>query len=299
MSEYRLNDPQKGIIGPLRLSTLRDLIDAGVLHPKVLIAKDGGPFVPFEKVPEVATLKIPTTETAKPSYVGDLGKNMLFKLLHRFYLGRTTGLLVVQQEARRKELYLIDGQPVLVFSNVGYERLGEHLVLRGKLRLGELMEILQEEDMLLGEALLARKLISWPDLTKALREQQMARLVDLCHWDSGRYAFYDARKHPGASTPLVPVPELMLRAARSMPEGLLLKRLAPLWSGVVRVSPRMVSHTAELRLSETERGILRAVDGKRPLIEIIGKFGQDDAVRSAALVVLFLGLELEALQVEI
>ena len=61
MPDYHLKDPRQGIIGPIRLETVRDLIDAGVIEGDVLVSKDGGAFVPLASLAELSATLPPTS----------------------------------------------------------------------------------------------------------------------------------------------------------------------------------------------------------------------------------------------
>jgi hypothetical protein len=73
-----------------------------------------------------------------PDDHGDFAETPALKLLYRLLVGNLTGLLVVQVGGIKKEIYIRDGQPEFVSSNVASELFGNYLVAKGVLSDGEL-----------------------------------------------------------------------------------------------------------------------------------------------------------------
>lgn len=298
MSEYRLNDPQKGIIGPVRLPTVCDLIHAGVIGEDVLVSKDGGAFLPigqFDEIPVRAA-----NPPVKPTYAGDIGKNTFFKLFYRLHLAKVTGLLVVQDEPRRKDIYLVGGHPVLVLSNVVYEALGEFLALRARLERTTLDGPLAHaaaDDVKLAALLVEKNLIRPEDLVVAMRAQQAFRLVDLCLWPVGRYSFFDTKRHPAARDDLaLAVPDLVVQAAREMSERALLSRLVDHLAKLIRPTPRLTTDVALMRFSDAEKAVLKTVQIARCTVAaLVSHHGADPVTRKAALMMVYLLWEIDAI----
>jgi hypothetical protein len=297
MSEYRINDPQKGIIGPVRLPTVRDLMAAGVIQTDVLVSKDSGPFLPIGQFPEIPTQNDPSP--AKPTYAGDIGKNTFFKLFYRLHLAQTTGLLVVQDDKRRKDIYLVEGQPALVLSNVVYESLGEFLALRARLDRAALEGPLAadlDDDFRLAETLVAQGLLRLDDLATVVRAQQAFRLVDLCLWPVGRYGFFEGKRHPAARDDLfLAVPDLIVQAAREMSERALFGRLANHFYKTVRPTARLAQDVAQMRFAEIEKTVLKTLTAAPiSVAALISRHGAEAASRKAALMMCYLLWEIDA-----
>ncbi|MBI5508227.1 MAG: hypothetical protein HY903_05690 [Deltaproteobacteria bacterium] len=299
MSEYRLHDPEKGLIGPVRLETVKDLIAAGVVHEQVVVSKDDGPFQPISAFAEIVLQRGPGTRaTPQPTYSGDLGKNTFFKVFYRFHVTHANGLLTVVRDQHRKDVYLQDGVPTYITSNIESDRLGEFLVARGFLELDELNVALQsmhDDDNRLGQTLVRLGLIEPEELLQALRTQQFLRLTELCSWEWGRYLFYDGMRFTGDKIDLqLNVPELIIQAARSLPLPRLESRLAPAVNTVVEKLPHQVIATEVLQFSAFEARVQRAVDGKRTLASIVNELGVDAEHRKAVLMVIYLLWEIDA-----
>jgi hypothetical protein len=50
---YQLRDPKRGVIGPFRLQTVREMIAGGLLDPKAEVALEKGPFVPIQELDRI------------------------------------------------------------------------------------------------------------------------------------------------------------------------------------------------------------------------------------------------------
>jgi hypothetical protein len=296
MSEYRVHDPKQGVIGPISLATVMDLVAAGVVHDGMWVSRDGGPFMPVRAFEEIAP---PPSQTSasdpKPTYSGDLGKNTFFKVFYRFLVNKATGLLALQQDARRKDVYLQQGQPTYVSSNLPEERLGQFLVARGYLDEHELevaLTSMHTDDNRLGYTIIRLGLMEPPVLFQALRQQQVSRLVDLCAWESGRYAYFDGMVFDGEHVDLQLVAlDLLLEAARGLPEQRLAKRLAPYQRLTIEPQPQQLTNLDELRLSPFERRVANSIDGQRTLVDLIK--GLEGDHRRAALMVVYVLWELD------
>ena len=299
MTEYRLHDPEKGVIGPIRIETVRDLVKAGVVHEKMLVSRDGGPFLPITAFKEVPLPpKSASATEPQPNYSGDLGKNTFFKVFHRFHIIRAHGLLRVERDSVRRDVFIEDGQPTFVTSNIDSERLGEYLVARGKLDRQELdvaLEAMHTDKNRMGYTLIRLGLIEPQDLYIQLRGQQMMRLIDLCTWEWGRYLFFEGMRYTGDKVDLqLAVPELIIQAARSLPLPRLEIRLSRYLNAVVDKQSNQVVATDALRFTAFEHRVANSIDGKRTVAQILQALDAEGDHRRAALMVVYLLWEIDA-----
>jgi len=299
MAEYHLQDPDKGLIGPVRLDTVRDLVNAGVVNHGVLVSKDGSPFRPVTAYPEIQPPpSIDSTGAPRPTYSGDLGKNTFFKVFHRFHITAATGLLRVEREELRRDVFIEEGKPVFVASNIDSERLGEYLVARGKLERDELdvaVHAMHTDSNRIGYTLIRLGLIEPQELYQQLRGQQMMRLVDLCSWEWGRYSFFDGQRYTGDKVNLqLAVPELIIQAGRSLPLPRLETRLAPYQHQVLERLQHQVVATETLRFSAFEQRVASSIDGVRTVAEILRELGAEGDHRRAAMMVIYILWEIDA-----
>ncbi len=303
MAEYRIHDPDKGIIGPIQLETARDLVKAGAVHDGVWVSRDGGAFLPFKAFEELAAPPPVLKETdPQPTYSGDLGKNTFFKVFHRFHVTHSTGLLVVRREDKRKDTFLESGQPVFVASNLLHERFGEFLVARDAIDRHELevaLESMHTDRNRLGHTLIRLGLLAPEQVYEELRNQQIARLVDLCTWETGHYQFFDGQRYKGDKVDLkLEVPELIARAARNLDLQQLERRLINCMSAVPQRLPGHIGDLDALHLSPAEKRIVDTVDGKKTIEEIVAAAGTRDDAHRATLMILYILWEIDAVSLK-
>jgi hypothetical protein len=298
MAVYRVHDPEKGIIGPVSLETVQDLVSAGVVHDGMWVSRDSGPFLPIAAFSEVSPQ--PPEESSnepQPTYSGDLGKNTFFKVFYRFHITRSTGLLVVQSADKRKDIYLVQGQPSYVTSNLKSERLGDFLVAHKRLDADELKAALGSmhfDDNRLGHTIIRLGLMEPQELFDALRAQQTARLVELCKWRTGRYLYFDGQRYRGDKVDLqLVVPDLIIHAARALPSDELAARLSPHMKAVAEPLPNQVVPPEDLRLTAFERRVAGSINGSRTVEELISRVSGDQL--RAAMMVVYLLWEIDAI----
>ena len=203
----------------------------------------------------------------------------------------------MQDGKLRKDAYLREGRLVFFSSNIQAERLGQYLLLRGKLDPGELDVALQSmhtDNNRLSDTLIRLGLLDKADLDEVLREQQLARLIELTCWQSGSYEFFAGHLYEGEGVgPAVTIVELLL-LLDELPEDYLVARLM----GRLHKAPVVVDSDGveELALSELQHRIVDSVDGKHSGVEIINRYGDDASVRRQALGLLYLLSEIECIQ---
>ncbi len=296
MSEYRLNDPRQGLIGPVRIETVRDLVSAGVVQDDVLVSCDGGPWLPLASCVE-AFGQPQAAGSHKATHVGDLSKNSFFRVFFRFHLAEATGLLTVKDHPRQKDIYLEQGNPVFISSNVETERLGEVLLRHGAIDPYKLMVALHAntpEPLLFGQILLRLGFIAQDTLVQGLLDQQLERLVDLCHWRCGQYVLFENARYLGEKLDLRLSPnDLVLAATRTLDNATLETNLQPHVDAVVTRVTHKELDEGFLPLTEAERRVLDLVDGRRTVAEIIAACDGEES-RCAARVLISLLLEIDA-----
>ncbi len=296
MHAYRVQTRQ-GIIGPVKLETVRDLTDSGLIGHDSLVSRDDGPFVAIAAIPELATmLKAQGGEAEAPTYAGDLSVVSFMRILLRLFNEASTGLLVVRDATRRKDVYLEAGRPVFAASTIGKERLGEFMLGRGLLAPEQLRDALsrsQADGTALGAALVALGAATEAGVAKALRDQQLVRLADLCAWEHGTYAFFAGTRYTGGHVDLgLGAPELWVHAARSLPERIILRRLGDVLHQVILGFDSKAVELCSAHLGVDERLAAGAFDGHNSAVQVITADPGNPARRRAALTVLYLFWEL-------
>ena len=127
------------------------------------------------------------------------------------------------------------------------------------------------------------------DVVAALRDQQIMRLVDLCAWDGGELTYFSEQRYVGEKFDLrLDAAELLVRAARDLPESILLDRLTKGLHQRVELSPDVSLEETEFKLSPSERGVLTQLDGSSTLAELLGRFAENPQRRRSAIMVVYL-----------
>ncbi len=298
LSEYRLQDPDRGIVGPIGLETVAKLLGAGVVARSALVSRDGGPFQPLSAFEELADF-VAGSDAATPSRRWDLADTAMTRVLFELHRRAETGLLVTRDGDLRKDIYLRRGEIVFYSSNIPSERFGWFLVNRGLLDTHDMrvaLDSMHTDQGRFGETLLRLGLLEHDELADELREHNLERLIELCCWLSGRCEFHDGKKFEGEVLDLhVTVPHLILRAVREMPESML-EPLLEVRAGMVPARAAGDDVRDLFPFTELEWRVLDKLDGERPLAEILGAYAPNTEARRTTAATLYLVLALELVE---
>jgi len=175
-------------------------------------AVDGTPpmLVPPHPAPAfAAAAAASTTRDAPPKPApdlqGHLARHSLVKVLFRLALAEETGLLVLDRAEQKKEIYLVDGDPQFVTSNLPSELFGQYLVQKNVISEGELsmaLAMLPHFEGKLGNALVALKLLKPVQVLRHLTNQVRQKLLNAFEWEEGAFAFYQGVRCEQESAPL-------------------------------------------------------------------------------------------------
>ena len=125
-----------------------------------------------------------------------LGDFTLPLLLHRFYMEKVTGLLELQRGQAKKIIYIKDGYPIFVRSNMLSECLGRMLVKDGRLTqvdCDQSVEKSRETGRLQGTVLIEMGVLTPQDLQMVLTHQVTEKLLSTFAWRSGTWQLTPAR----------------------------------------------------------------------------------------------------------
>jgi Domain of unknown function (DUF4388) len=140
-----------------------------------------------------------------PDDSGDFSVISPLRVLFRLMLARSTGLLVVAIGGIKKEVYVRDGQPEYVSSNVASELFGSYLVAKGVLSDGELamaLAMMPHYGGRLGDTLVGLGLLKPLEVFRHLTRQVRTKLIDVCTWNKGTFAWYANRENAREAFPL-------------------------------------------------------------------------------------------------
>jgi serine/threonine-protein kinase len=136
---------------------------------------------------------------------GDFSMTSPLRVLYRLMTARATGLLVVAVGGIKKEIYVRDGQPEYVSSNVASELFGNYLVTKGVLSDGELamaLAMMPHYGGKLGDTLVGLGLLKPLEVFRHLTRQVRTKIIDVCTWNKGGFAWYAGRENPREAFPL-------------------------------------------------------------------------------------------------
>jgi hypothetical protein len=136
---------------------------------------------------------------------GDFAVTPALTVLFRLMTSRATGLLVCSIGGIKKEIYVRDGMPEYVSSNVASELFGNYLVGQGILSEGELamaLAMMPHYGGKLGDTLVGLGLLRPLEVFRHLTRQVRAKLVDVCTWGKGSFGWYAGRENPREAFPL-------------------------------------------------------------------------------------------------
>ncbi|HSD90301.1 MAG TPA: serine/threonine-protein kinase [Kofleriaceae bacterium] len=159
---------------------------------------------------ELARKKPPTPPSLvdideAPDDAGDFAVTSPLRVLFRLMTARATGLLVVAVGGIKKEIYVRDGQPEYVSSNVASELFGNYLVTKGVLSDGELamaLAMMPHYGGKLGDTLVGLGLLKPLEVFRHLTRQVRTKIIDVCTWNKGGFAWYAGRENPREAFPL-------------------------------------------------------------------------------------------------
>lgn len=166
--------------------------------------------VKLPSIEELARKKPPTPPALAdiaetPEDAGDFATTPAMRVLFRLMVARATGLLVVAVGGIKKEIYIRDGQPEYVSSNVASELFGNYLVSKGVLSDGELamaLAMVPHYGGKLGDTLVGLGLLKPLEVFRHLTRQVRSKIVDVCTWNKGGFGWYVGRENPREAFPL-------------------------------------------------------------------------------------------------
>ena len=140
-----------------------------------------------------------------PDDAGEFSVISPLRVLFRLLTARATGLLLVAVGGIKKEIYVRDGQPEYVSSNVASELFGNYLVSKSVLSDGELamaLAMMPHYGGKLGDTLVGLGLLKPLEVFRHLTRQVRTKIIDVCTWNKGSFGWYAGRENPREAFPL-------------------------------------------------------------------------------------------------
>ena len=179
------------------------------------------------------------------AFMGELSDIGVADLLYLLAVRRQTGKLTINANADEVNLYLEDGQLLLVTSSNLALRLGRTLLRLGMIDAPQLQEVLQEQETVgrarpLGHILLGRGWVSAEQLARCVEEQCIEALARVIAADRGIFIYSGGVKAP-RQTEVVPLnaDRILLEATKRTDELGTLRSLLPAPTASLVVSDRI------------------------------------------------------------
>jgi hypothetical protein len=231
---------------------------------------------PVAKAPEEAH----APELGEPDDAGDFAVSPPIGVLYRLAVSRASGLLVVGVGGIRKEIYFREGIPEYVSSNVTNELFGEYLVQEGVLSSGELsmaLAMMPRYKNRLGDTLVGLNLLTPLEVLRYLTRQVRKKLVDVCTWGRGSFAWYAGRENTREAFPLdLNAFEVLGAGALDTPAEVMESWLSKVGDTRPRLVKRGRVRPEVFQLGTFMRDVCRALDGTRTLADLRVEFEQRD-----------------------
>jgi tRNA A-37 threonylcarbamoyl transferase component Bud32 len=232
----------------------------------------------------------PEDEGRAPDLSADLATKSLPRLLFDLANGRCTGRLTLTRKPVIKTVFLKDGNPVFVASNVEKELFGEYLVARGAIQRRQLQQALDlaaGEGIRLMEAITRLQMVAPHQLFALLADQVRDRLLELFSWPDGAVVFHDGLEPADVGLPLnIDTVALVHEGVRDhVPLGVIRRRLQPdLKRQVQRTSAPI---PPGITFSGREQKLMRRLDEGPVSVAELARFdgAEENALRLAYLLV--------------
>ncbi|MBN1770721.1 MAG: serine/threonine protein kinase [Deltaproteobacteria bacterium] len=198
--QYSVRRPDGTEIGPMPYPRLADGVVSGEFTALDHVSADGTGFVPLSAVPAVRQhlplldqTTLPVEVPAGPDRRGTLEADTVAGVFLLLAAKAEKGLLVFEAQGVRKEVYLAEGNPIYVTSNVRGEQFAEYLLanrLLDRTQLDVAVALMPRYGGRLADALIAMEAIDPVTLFEHLSTHLRQRLLDVYSWRTGKWSFY-------------------------------------------------------------------------------------------------------------
>ncbi len=203
---------------------------------------------------------------------GNLRDTPFPELLSAFYQKRATGVLLLKYEKIKKIVYIRDGRPIFVKSNLLNECLGRVLVREKMIteeELNESVKLMKDSGRQQGTILIEMGAISPHNLKYGLEKQLEIKLYDIFGWPEGEYQFNlkDDFETPITTLELSVASLIYEGIKRNYDVGKIEQYLEKYQNQYLHPNPNPALRFQEMLMDEDEENILKSIDGSRTLRE--------------------------------
>jgi DNA-binding response OmpR family regulator/curved DNA-binding protein CbpA len=215
---------------------------------------------------------------------GNLRDTEFAEVLAELHRWRASGALLIENAPVKKLVWLKEGTPVFVRSNLLVEALGQLLVRERMITLAECEEGLRRihaSKRQLGTELIEMGCISPANLAYALQLQVEQKLFDVFAWTEGEYRFNPRAAMPAMqiALELTPAKTLLEGVKRAYDEERARRALGDVEGHVVALTDDPMDRFQDMGLDAEEAQFHALIDGRRTVRELLafGALPADDA----------------------
>jgi serine/threonine-protein kinase len=216
----------------------------------------------------------------EPQLQGTFGAFTPARLFAGLATQRETGQLILERSGVLKEIFLVDGAPEFVASNIPSERFGEYLVSKGVISPGELsmaLAILPRFQGKLGDTLVGLSLLRPLEVFRHLTRQVREKIIDVFGWTDGRYRFFRGRLNHREAFPLgLDAFEILGAGVAGLPLTVVRGRLDAEADRRVRYVERARPTPEQFRVGAGPRELWQRLDGKRTVGDWMRRYEQPE-----------------------
>lgn len=227
-------------------------------------------------------------DSQRPDETGEFQAIPALTLFYRLFAKEATGLLRVNIGGIRKDIYFRDGHAEHVSSNVSSELFGNYLVSKNVLTDGELamaLAMMPHYSGKLGDTLVGLGLLKPLEVFRHLTKQVRSKLVDVCTWTSGSYAWFANMQNTMEAFPLdLNNWEVLGAGAMEMPGNKVMAWAAPRRGQLVRRTRAWAPEKFELG---DKAHLALLVDGHTTVGDLLDQ-GNDEAMFNVGRIVFLL-----------
>jgi DNA-binding response OmpR family regulator len=217
-----------------------------------------------------------TLSAEKAELQGTLRRAPFARLLHRLYVQKASGSLLLLRDETKKIVSFVDGYPVSVRSNMLSECLGQILLsqrLISDKALAQSVTRMQKEKRQQGQILVEMGALSPYNLERALVAQTEAKLFEIFSWPDGKFMFKDGAPAPREAQRLDrPPAALILEGIRRHYDADRQRTVLEGYVGqYVMLSPDPTLRHQEMTADPTELAFIRSIHGTERLEAILDR----------------------------
>jgi hypothetical protein len=201
---------------------------------------------------------------------GELAEHPFPRVLQYLHERNVTGRLLLTRGKLSKEVFIVEGNPVNVNSNLRDETLGRFLVKAGKIseeQYEESVRLMIAGGIQQGAALVQLGALSPKALYHEVKEQTRTKLLTCFAWPEGEFSFT-----PGVDFIEdiyrfeMSVPQQMHDGiTRYFPENVIVRELVRARPGPILPVPGFMNVIADYQLDENESAFVMTIDGEKDL----------------------------------